>query len=43
MILVVVHPFGAYKKGDKIVDAAEVEKILASHPQMVVKVGPPKP
>lgn len=39
MALVVVHPFGPYKKGDKITDAAEVEKILASNPAMVVKIG----
>ena len=43
MALVVVHPFGSYKKGDKITDASEVEKILASsNAPMVVKIGSPK-
>jgi hypothetical protein len=40
MALVVVHPFGPYKKGDKITDSGEVERILASsNAPKVVKIG----
>ena len=40
MVLVVVHQFASYKRGDKITDAEEVKKILASaNAHSVVKVG----
>lgn len=43
MALVVVHQFGTYKRGDKITDAAEVAKILASaNVHSVVKVADTK-
>jgi hypothetical protein len=28
--LVVVHPFGSYRRGDQITDDAEIAKVLAS-------------
>ena len=37
-LLSVVHEFGEYKKGDRIYDADEAERILALTPNFVVKL-----
>lgn len=40
MHLIVIHAFGAYRRGDEITDAAEIERVLASeNAKDVVKVA----
>jgi hypothetical protein len=40
--LVVVRPFGPYRVGDVVTEAASVERIVASeHAEHVVRITPP--